>query len=486
MSEDQMTGIDATLAPWTYHLKPEELLVDANVRLDPQLDKEFLASVREDGVLVPVLAVRTADGRIRVWDGQRRVLAAIRASRAVPLIVTGDEGTGQGAVIERIIGQFTVNKRRTALTAAEEAQAVATLFELNVPAGDVQKRTRLPQGQVDAARRVAASKVAVAAAAAHDLDLEQAAAIAEFEDDPKVVKALAAAAKEGPVRFAHNLRSARDDRARQAVIDAHAAKLKKRGIAVTAEPQHYENLISSWAGAGGARLTSRTHEKCPGNVVVLRYGYNGKAAEVWYCADPKGNGHKRYRESAVGQSTEAAAAERKKVLAGNTAWRAAETERRAWLREFLARPKAPDGALLFTLHEFARSDSRLMRFGMVGRGGARHAMARELLGPPKDPKSRRAAPGVHAAIVKASAARAQVIALALVLGAYEDATGVHCWRNPTPETAGYLEALVGWGYQLSDIEQELVASARSRQAAAAPEESAGSHAPAAPEDGDDG
>src|SRR6185437_14803503 len=101
--------------------------------------------------------------------------------------------------------------------------------------------------------------------------------------------------------------------------------------------------------------------------------------------DPKSNGHKRHRDpSGTGQSPE----ERKQVLAKNKEWRSAEKVRRNWLREFLARPKVPDGGLLFILEALARSGSHLQyamqsRADTQSRDGGQHATARDLLGIPR-------------------------------------------------------------------------------------------------------
>ncbi|PZU04724.1 MAG: hypothetical protein DI630_00005 [Gordonia sp. (in: high G+C Gram-positive bacteria)] len=48
------------------------LVIDANVRTDAALDKAFVASIAERGVILPVVATRDDDGTIRVRDGQRR------------------------------------------------------------------------------------------------------------------------------------------------------------------------------------------------------------------------------------------------------------------------------------------------------------------------------------------------------------------------------------------------------------------------------
>lgn len=57
----------------------------------------------------------------------------------------------------------------------------------------------------------------------------------------------------------------------------------------------------------------------------------------------------------------------------------------------------------------------------------------------------------------ANDARAQVVALALVLGAYEDHTGVQTWRHPGPAARRYLAALVEWGYEPSEVEEIVLA-----------------------------
>jgi ParB family chromosome partitioning protein len=52
----------------------------------------------------------------------------------------------------------------------------------------------------------------------------------------------------------------------------------------------------------------------------------------------------------------------------------------------------------------------------------------------------------------ASDGRAQVVSLAVVLAAYEQATGVHSWRQPDDATTAYLTFLQAAGYELSPVE----------------------------------
>ena len=54
------------------HLDPQTLIIGDNVRTDAGLDKDFLASIKLHGVLMPITAVRDDVGNVLVRDGQRR------------------------------------------------------------------------------------------------------------------------------------------------------------------------------------------------------------------------------------------------------------------------------------------------------------------------------------------------------------------------------------------------------------------------------
>ena len=187
-------------------IDPRELLVDVNIRKDVRLDNDFVASIKELGVLVPITAVRTSSGEIRVRFGHRRTLAAIEAGLdAVPADVIGNEGEDDAAAIERIITQHAENVHRAGLTSAEKVEVVAQLSAFGVKASEITKKTRIPRGEVSAAKAVSESELAKEASERYDfLTLEQAAAVAEFEDNREAVKVLVAAAQQG--RFDHALK----------------------------------------------------------------------------------------------------------------------------------------------------------------------------------------------------------------------------------------------------------------------------------------
>ncbi|BCW12982.1 hypothetical protein NtRootA4_41130 (plasmid) [Arthrobacter sp. NtRootA4] len=77
-------------APTLEMLDPNTLTVDINVRKDAALTKEFVASIKEHGVLVPVVAHRREDGTVHVLMGQRRTLGAIEAGAPRIPVLVGD------------------------------------------------------------------------------------------------------------------------------------------------------------------------------------------------------------------------------------------------------------------------------------------------------------------------------------------------------------------------------------------------------------
>lgn len=59
-------------------LNPADLLTDRNVRTDPHLTPAFIGSVKANGIIVPIVAIRDPEG-IRVRAGHRRTAAALHA-----------------------------------------------------------------------------------------------------------------------------------------------------------------------------------------------------------------------------------------------------------------------------------------------------------------------------------------------------------------------------------------------------------------------
>ena len=255
----------------TPQLDPRTLLVDVNVRHNAAPDKDLIASVREVGVLQPIIAVRTAGGQVRVRYGHRRTLAAIHADLpTVPVLVVADEGTDDAAQVDRLVTQWAENQHRAGLSTAEQADVIGQLAAFGVSAAQIAKRTKTPRATVNAALTVMGSELARHATARYDwLTLEQAAVVAEVQDDTEAVKALIAAAKTG--QFDHVAQRIRDTRAEQARRQAKAEELTAQGITVVDRPSYGSDTapLTSLVGADGGDIDPEDHRQCPGHAVYV-------------------------------------------------------------------------------------------------------------------------------------------------------------------------------------------------------------------------
>ena len=126
---------------------PATLLLAGNVRGDARLDKPFVASVRDHGVLVPIVAHRTADGDLSVLYGARRTLAAVEAGRReVPVYVVEVPEEEKAREVYRLVRQLTENDHRDPLREAERVTAYQQLSLLGSD-GDGDRAAGAPAGR---------------------------------------------------------------------------------------------------------------------------------------------------------------------------------------------------------------------------------------------------------------------------------------------------------------------------------------------------
>jgi ParB family chromosome partitioning protein len=216
-------------------------------------------------------------------------------------------------------------------------------------------------------------------------------------------------------------------------------------------------------------LTPEAHASCEGHVAWIdeewtklhdnddsndddEEGYDFSYRAVYGCSDPVAYGHieataatGRNSRNGTQVSDQEARAERQRVLRNNKAWRAAETVRREWLKAFIASKSAPKGAQRFIFTELAIGGRQL-----CDAMEKHHHLGRELLGFAN-------ASALTATLRNAGNARAQMITLALVLGAHEADLDVYTWRSHNHTAAErYLSQISSWGYELSEIEQSVI------------------------------
>ena len=340
---------------------PTTLIIGDNVRAAAHLDRQFLASLREYGVMNPIQATRADDGTLTVKRGQRRTLGAVKAGlTTVPVLVVADD-TDEA---DRIVKQWHENERRDALTETDRLAAVEQLTILGVPAGNIARRLGTPKKQVEAAVQANGSDLAKTAARKHALTLTDAALIAEFEDDEATVKDILRAVKDGG-SAEHVAQRARDEKARREAQDSAVAALVEAGVTVIDRPGYDDKtikelreirLLNKDGSAKKKAPTQAEHATCPGHAAYVSTYYHGPQT-TYVCTDPKANQHALtsvYGETRLpgqqtgGGMTEEQKAERRNLIQRNKEWDSAETVRRSWLAEaFLTRTSPPKGAETF-------------------------------------------------------------------------------------------------------------------------------------------
>lgn len=472
----------------TVHVAPSTLLLKRNIR-EAKPDADLIRSVKDLGVVQPIVAVLTDDGDLVVRTGHRRTLAGIEAGDApVPVYITGHDSDDNAAEIDRIIRQRDENTHRAGLSTADDLGVVGQLAAFGLSAAQITKKTRIKRANVDTALSVLDSDLAKAATLRYEsLTLDQAAAVADFEDQPETVKALIAAASTG--QFEHVAQRARDDRARTQAMREATEAIQATGVTVIDRPTHgspalrVDRLVSI---EDGTDVDQSTHASCPGHVAWLGQDWvyvdtngdpipdeedmdpevdveeayaNAEQVQRWVaiygCSDPHKHGHQdRYTthgttRAASAQMSDAdrekAKQERKLVIENNKAWDAATTVRREWLAAFAARKTLPKGAGAFLAAALTADCS------LVGElGGDR--LAADWLGVKATEYGRSDFAKV---VAKATENRALVVALVRVLGSYESRTDRLDWRQDGTHspTGRYLRFLQSAGYGLSDVEE---------------------------------
>jgi ParB family transcriptional regulator, chromosome partitioning protein len=500
-----------------YH-DPQTLTLEDNVRDDVHLSKEFLDSLREHGVIVPLTAVRDTEGRTVVREGQCRTLGAREVGLAkVPVFVLTDTASenADARTVERIVHQMVANDQRAALTESQRARAIQTMLDTGATPARVAKKLSIDTHAVKAAGVAARSAVALEALDTEQMTFLEAAALVEFEQDENAVRQLIRAA--GTKQFDHTVEQLRAARETEQRRQAAATEWTAQGYTVLDGFPRWDDLAclsirylrtAEDASATEADVKDPAHwavyltedyayfDRETGDPVDddsvdddtrddetlepeegLRHYNTVEERTVfvpeWYCLDyqsagltpapsmrnrggtPSAGGATDDDPEAEARQQEAERRERRKLLALNRLGDAAAVVRRDYVTKLLARKTPPKGAATFTAYCLIRD-----RFIQSQNHG--EDITAELLGV-KDFRE------VRALISDASTnldPRAQVITLALVLGALEARCTKDAWRSAKSGITGsamynshtlgsdvYLRFLVETGYAPAEVEK---------------------------------
>jgi ParB family chromosome partitioning protein len=477
------------------HLDPNEVEVETNVRTEASLTKQFIASIKEQGVLVPVVAVRE-DGKVKVRAGQRRTLAAREAGlTSIPVyIAQADLDTAT-----RLSQQIVENDHRLSLTSMDRVKGIQQLLDTGLSVTKVAKRLSVSPERVKQSKAVGESETAMSALDTGKVTLNEAAVLAEFEGDDEAVSRLMRSV--GHPYFEHEVERLRRDRQADIDREAAAAPWRKQGYAVVrrrevadldAMPLHALLMADGTPADQSGAPADESVVKNPNNWAItlsdeaVFTDMDGKPVDeslidwatennpeaeaeegmlhcdsvvektewvpdVYYCINPEAEGltvSSWYKATGTTPTPDltsedlerkaAEKAERRRVIVLNKAGSAAESVRRKFVTELLQRKTPPKGTAQFLAERLIADPYLLQRGGDV---------AGELLG--ADIRSGELLDHV-------SDARAEVVLLGVTLGSLELATGRDKWRGPDDQSASYLRFLAANGYGLSAVEQVIV------------------------------
>ncbi|MFE4951945.1 ParB/RepB/Spo0J family partition protein [Leifsonia sp. NPDC056665] len=436
-----------TVAGTIEHLDPHTLIIETNVRPSAPITPAFVQSIKENGVLTPVLGHRSDDGQVTVRAGQRRVFASREAGLAtIPVyLVDANEATA-----ERIVQQMVENDQREALTDSDRAAAFQQLAFEGLTVTAIARRTGTKQKEVKTALAVVENQAAASAIQEHQLTLDQAAVLIEFDGDDGIRADLIQVATTDPAQFTHAAQRARDEKARSKTKSDTEADLAGRGyLILDNDPGYYDTEythISELITTDDQCVTIEHIENLDGRAAHVRVYADGETNVTYFVRDAKAAGFHTFGGSQPksGPMTDEEKAERRILIANNKAWASAEIVRREWLTTLLSRKTLPkDTAVVIarglTVHRQAISTAT-----REGNELAHHLLGLEPSGYFENDKL--------AALIKQTPAKAQHVALAVVLGGCESVTSKQTWRYPSPTDADYFALLADWGYSLSDVE----------------------------------
>ncbi|MGW5749129.1 hypothetical protein [Amycolatopsis sp. NPDC003861] len=526
LSEDELAALHAQ---WdaeintVIHINPDEALLAENVRTEnAEADPATTANFKNNGINTAANGYRNYEtGIVMITEGQRRFNNARAAGVELPVwMKTPPPADERKATIERIVRQLEENDLRKPLTLGDSARAVQQLAAFNLtPAGIARKLARGRNGAayVKQVLQAGESELALKAAERFDLDLVQAAIVAEFDaaGDRETATELIRIARTEPNNFQVFAQAKRDEHAKKQRLAAlvttltrklTAAKITIFGGSLTpeaGEARSLDRLRPSPEDAPYTTLTAEDHASCPGHGAWIEDDHHDEkgdriAVAVYGCADFRAHGHALSHApagrvdltprttstpdtsagdgaGAAGEESDLAAARaalaaderaraeariiRRWVRKNNELIDASEKPRREWLAEFVLRKTAPKDAQLFLARQKAHGGYELRRAF-----NQNHALARQLLSLPVGSTVTDLSDKVATA---PTPGKATVYDMFLTFCAMEDALSRNAWRYAQQSAQEYLTALVGAGYPASDVERLIIAPQSERDVIAA-------------------
>jgi ParB family chromosome partitioning protein len=369
-----------------YEVDPGALKIGANVRTDTRPDaKEFAASIKTRGVLEVISAYVDPDGSLTVLRGQRRSLVAAKVG--TPDRHRPGAGRARPEEVDRIIDQASENLHRAGHARPRDPRRRrAAGHARRLGRADRQARRPPPRHRRRALTVVTRNPATKERMDATGMTLEEAAIFAEFEDDPDAIDTLTRAWEDPGVAArcrtscsgcaTSEPRPGAAGRGRPAaqpkglpVLDpndvpadlhrhrhgqpAHRRRPARPGGAVARHHRGAVAVTVEWSEpddetdddddepTGPSRSTSRSGSAPTPPPLACTTPTVGREP-----TDTTGEVTDERSGRAAGEAEarrEAESAERRRVIANNKAWKAAEVVRREWLTGLFARRTVPAG-----------------------------------------------------------------------------------------------------------------------------------------------
>lgn len=457
-----------------------------HVRTTTDAPDDLVASVKERGILQPpvVSAVEGKAGEYQIHFGHRRTAAAVKAKlQKIPVFRIPADG-----VAGDLVDMLTENVHRRELSVAEEAAVYEQLAAEGWDVPTIAKAAARDKATVEAGLKIAGASQAKEALAklpaTVELTLTQAAAFADFDDDPDALARLTNIIDNEPEYFDHDVAELRAERATRESEAAAMADLAKAGVRVLdpedrpaygstltpGESIRIEDLLGS---TKGSQMSVADHESCPGHCAFVAAQWidgEHKHAPVWCCSDPVANGH----QSRFGTAPAAAKGdnrtdaqrekdrlERRAVIDNNKAWKVATPVRIAFVKDLLKRRTAPKGMLRVCV-ELIGDNAHMAHAGT-------YEMLKTLTGlegGPGSPYSEGPAGAAGKMARKGTDAQLPLALFALVAAACEShfAQANRPYETKSPKHQAYLQVLVDAGYTLAHVEELILPKAKKRTA----------------------
>lgn len=448
------------------HVAPADITVKSNVR--SKVDDGLVNSVRELGVLEPLLVIPNGTtGSYVLLAGARRRAAAIKAK--VPTVPCYVLPAGTDAA--QLVQMLAENLARADLPVADQAAAFEQLEGFGLTAAEIGAATGTDEKIVATGLRVAKSKTATAVSRKHDLTLDQAAALAEFDGNDQAVKDLTSTATKNPAQFEHAVARWRQEQERLDARAKHRAKLQSEGVKILPDGESFGHTLTgpsgtaldNLKGADGKNLTVANHKTCPGHRAHIRHWGDGVS---YGCIAPAKYGHKdrwssgtRSKSAALtDREADKARQERRELIHRNKAMKIATPVRRRFVAELVKRKAAPAGTLAFVTsllvdrrdHWITESRSEVHEAVLGSKRSTTHDDAGALVGDVKGATERRLPLLLVAKVAVAVESTWQ-----------DDLHRDTRHRKPYREAA-YLRYLESVGYGLADVEQVVCLRAESK------------------------